>query len=204
MELISIIVLLGVLSVTIAPRIFDDTDVAPNTLQAQLIAVLRNMQIRAMADTREFSGQEYPCFKVIFDNLNNAFGPPSLTYYSTSDPNNPDDAEIAAGLAQTCEDTIETDTSINPEFYFVTAQQMSADSVDLSAVNSDGVEINFIQFDGGGLPSPQTGECLFDTGAGKNGCLVALCAKDCSDTNNARALVCIEPQGYIHAGSCGV
>ncbi|XOV79575.1 MAG: type II secretion system protein [Aestuariibacter sp.] len=203
-ELVLTIILLGILSVTVFPRIFDDSDVAPNVFQAQLISVLRNMQIRAMSDTREFPGEDYPCFKVNFDNFDNAFGPPPLTYYSTVDPDAPDDEEIIDGLEQTCEDYIETSTEFNPEGFFATAEQLAADRVDLKAVNSDGDTIDFIEFDGGGIPSAETGDCLLDPGNDKNGCIIEFCAIDCEDSSNARAVVCVEPQGYIHAGLCGV
>lgn len=194
-ELVSIILLLGILSVTIFPRIFDSSDSAPSAFQAQLITVLRNMQIRAMTDTRSFPGEDYPCFKVVFDNDNNAFGAPPLTYYHS------DSATLMAGLEDTCLNIIETDTNINPEGYFIDTIEFSENRVDLRALNSTGQEIDYIEFDGAGAPIPERGSCRIV--GNQRGCRVELCVVNCSDEGNARVQVCIEEQGFVHAGECG-
>ncbi len=47
-EMITVLILLGVLSVTVAPRFFDDAGIEEYTVKDQLLADLRLMQTRAM------------------------------------------------------------------------------------------------------------------------------------------------------------
>jgi MSHA pilin protein MshC len=194
-ELVTTIILISILSVTMVPRIFDREDVAPQAFQSRMIAVLRNLQMRALSDTREFSGQDYPCFRMNFDNVNNAFGPPPLTYY---DDSNPSDTGI---LEDTCETYI--DTTVNPDNFYATSSELSAENVDLRALNSDGNAISYMEFSSQGLPVPESGDCLLDSSSGKNGCYIELCNDDCTTLGTAKSYVCIESQGYIHGSQCG-
>ncbi|UAA39096.1 type II secretion system protein [Paraneptunicella aestuarii] len=148
--------------------------------QARLISVLRNMQTRAMNDTRN----SY-CFQVNFDNSNNAFGPPSLNYNGLA--------------ANTCSSSIDVDnvmsgTSRNRfQHMFALASELNEDGVNLQARNSLGNSISYIGFDALGKP--------ITSDAGNDNC-----ASGCSITFStvvATAKVCVESQGYVHAGECG-
>lgn len=57
-ELVIVIVLLGILSVTVGPRIFGDRGVAEATLEPRILSMLRLQQQRAMQDTLN------PCYGV--------------------------------------------------------------------------------------------------------------------------------------------
>lgn len=148
--------------------------------QSRLISVLRNMQTRAMNDTRS----DY-CFQVNFDNGNNAFGPPSLNYNGLA--------------ANTCSSSIDVDnvmsgTSRNRfQHMFALASELNEDGVNLQAQNSLGNNILYIRFDT--LGRPLTSDVGHDN-----------CASGCSivfSSGVATAKVCVEPQGYVHAGECG-
>lgn len=50
-ELVLVIVLLGILSVTVAPKIFNSSGFEDHAYQAEVIATLRSIQLRAMQQT---------------------------------------------------------------------------------------------------------------------------------------------------------
>lgn len=185
------VLILSVLAVTALPRFFDSSDYAPNTYQARLISTLRNIQMRALSDTRIFSGQNYPCFRVNFDNINESFGPPPLTYID--DGATPDNE-----IEDTC--NVSIDTSSNPEYLYALSAELQGDDVDMEARNSEGSSITYIEFNGQGLPFLNSGDGTCTTSPG--GCEIRFCSGTCSGTGNTVAYVCIQSQGYIHAGEC--
>lgn len=128
-ELVAVIVLLGILSAYVVPRLFDSSDVAATVYQSRLISILRNMQNRAMQDTRK----DGYCYKVNFDNGNNAFGVPSLNYESTTDTDQ---------IAETCATTI--DTTSDNQFYYVTSDELDADGLNMVARANNGDAITAI------------------------------------------------------------
>lgn len=59
-ELITVILLLGILAVTAGPRLFGDSGVSESVLSTQLVSLLRNEQTYAMQDVI------HPCYGVNF------------------------------------------------------------------------------------------------------------------------------------------
>jgi MSHA pilin protein MshC len=82
-ELILVVLILGIVAVYAAPRQLGSSDVAATVYQNRAISILRNMQTRAMQDTRN----EGYCYKVYFDTTNDEFGIPSNDYSVTNDQN---------------------------------------------------------------------------------------------------------------------
>lgn len=78
-ELVIVIILISTLSVLALSRYSSTSTFSEYTYQARLVSVLRNMQTRAMHDTRDGY-----CFQINFDNSSAAFGPPALNYTTGS------------------------------------------------------------------------------------------------------------------------
>ena len=135
-ELITVIILISVLSVSVFSRFSGTSGFAEYTYQAKLISGLRNMQTRAMHDTRN----DY-CFQINFDSTTPAFGPPTLNYVS----------DTASDKEATCETDIEFG---NPEYLTTNATEMTDAGVSLSTLPS----FNFISFNSLGQPIDATGE----------------------------------------------
>jgi MSHA pilin protein MshC len=145
-ELIVVIILLGIMSLTVSSRFFGASGFVEYTYQARLVSALRNMQIRAMHDNRS----DY-CFKVNFQTTPPAYGPPLLT-----------DAPIGNN-AETCQNGIDFTL---PDYLATTEIEMTQAGVSLSAA-SNGVAFSFIDFNNMGQPSTDGPTC--DTG-----CIITL------------------------------
>lgn len=177
-ELVSVIVLLGILSAYALPRLFDTSEISAAVFQNRAISILRNMQTRAMQDTRN----EGYCYQVNFDNNNNEFGVPSLNYEITAD---------AIQIAATCANTI--DTSDPAEYYYVPASAMAEEGINLAARANNGDEITTIQFDSLGRANQGGVECAQDSeNTSWSGCIIEF-------TGDSTAYVCVESEGYIYA-----
>lgn len=136
LELIIVIILISSLSVVAYSRFSGKASYAEFTYQARLVSVLRNMQTRAMHDTRE----DY-CFQINFDRVTPAFGPPMLDYISAS----------ATAKEATCETDIEFS---NPDYLTTDATEMTNAEVNLSTLPN----IDFIAFNSLGQPVDADGE----------------------------------------------
>jgi MSHA pilin protein MshC len=147
-ELIVVIILLGIMSITVSSRFSGASGYSEYIYQARLISVLRNMQLRAMYDTRE----DY-CFQVNLVTSPAAFGPPTMSY------------NIGTAL-----DTCVTDIDFinNPEFLTTTATEMTQAAVSLSTLPSFG----FISFNSLGKPIDANGAMTCD-----NVCKITLTGK---------------------------
>jgi MSHA pilin protein MshC len=171
LELIVVITVLGVLAVSAYSR-FQGTDgVAEYTYQARLVSALRNMQTRAMQDTRPGY-----CYQINLDTTTPAFGPPTLAY------------AVGGGApqqAQSCATSIDFST---PEYLHTGNDEMVNDNVLLSAL-SGASSIDHIGFDGLGRPVDNAQQAIC---TGSSGCTVTL-------TGTASARVCVASQGYIYA-----
>jgi MSHA pilin protein MshC len=169
-ELVIVIILISVLSVSVFSRFSGTSGFSEYTYQARLISALRNMQTRAMHDTRV----EY-CFQINFDSA--AFGPPTLTY-TTGAP------------ADTCETSIDF---TNADYLTTSSSEMAEANVSLSTLSNSTLSssthpsFNFIAFNSLGQPVDAIGEltCSYQ-------CKIIL-------TGESAVSVCIESQGYIHA-----
>jgi MSHA pilin protein MshC len=135
-ELIIVIILIGILSVTVFSRFSGTSGFSEYAYQARLISALRNMQTRAMHDTRDAY-----CFQINFDIATAAFGPPVLDYIS----------DTATAKDATCVTDIEFG---NPEYLTTNATEMTAAEVNLSTLPS----FSFIAFNSLGQPVAATGE----------------------------------------------
>ncbi|MGJ8680148.1 type II secretion system protein [Paraglaciecola sp.] len=137
-ELIVVISLISVLAVSAYSRLGSSAGYAEYTYQSRLISTLRNMQTRAMNDTREDL-----CFKVNFNLSPAAFGPPSRNYQTPS------------STSPTCENTIDY---TSPDYIGVaSSSEMSSDDVTLTTQDDSGASFTSIQFDNWGRPSLSTG-----------------------------------------------
>lgn len=169
-ELILILLLISILAVFVLPKVFESPDVAAKVYQSRLVSILRNLQTRAMQDTR--GGY---CFRMIFDNANDQFGSTELNY--------------SDGGSASCSSSI--NTSYNSDNYYTGSGELAAEFVNLEARNASGALISQIDFNGLGIATPNIGSCAVD-GVG--------CYIDLIGATQER--VCIEPEGYIHAGNC--
>lgn len=175
-ELIIVIILISVLAVSAYSRFSGSTGYAEYTYQSRLISILRNMQTRAMFDTRtaEPTNGAY-CFQVNLLSSPPTFGPPTLAHHKVDNLLN---------RSATCGLTI--DRTNNPEYLFTTSTEMTNENVNLSAVNSNDEVINFIQFDNLGRPSTnQSAACGIK-------CKITL-------TGESPVAVCVNAEGYIYA-----
>ena len=143
-ELIVVIILLGIISVSVSSRFSGTSGFAEYTYQARLISALRNMQTRAMYDNREGY-----CFKINLDpSTTPAFGPPVLTYAPGGDKDD------------TCSNNIDFN---NPDYLTTNAAEMGNEGVGLSTQPT----FDFIDFDGLGRPTEDTADC-------SSGCKITL------------------------------
>ena len=132
LELIVVIILLGVLAVSAYSRFQGKDGVVEYAYQARLIPALRNMQTRAMQDTRP----DY-CFQI---NLTaGAFGPPALAY----DP-------VTGEPALTCSTNIDFTT---PDYLRTDATELTEEGLSLAAVDLESATpLTHIGFDDMGRP----------------------------------------------------
>jgi MSHA pilin protein MshC len=145
-ELITVVLLIGILSVIAVARFSGNDGIAEFTYQNRLISALRNIQQRAMHDSRaDF------CFQI---NLSTgavapAFGPPSLDYSAGNQA-----ATCAAGI----------DASV--EFLSTTNTEIAEQGVTLNALDGASSSLASIGFDGMGRPLTNVNNCA-------SGCVVS-------------------------------
>jgi MSHA pilin protein MshC len=169
-ELVIVIVLIGILSVSVYSRLDGATGFSEYTYQSRLISVLRNMQTRAMHDTRD----NY-CFQINFDSDTPAFGPPILDYITGT----------VSTVAATCDTTIDFS---NPSYLTTSATEMTEATVSLSTVQSSTLtSFVFIGFNSLGQPIDTAGALTCSSS-----CKITLIGE-------VAVSVCVESQGYIHA-----
>lgn len=138
LELIIVIILISSLSVVAYSRFSGKASYAEFTYQARLVSVLRNMQTRAMHDTRD----EY-CFQINFDSATAAFGPPVLDYIT----------DTSTAKEATCNTDIEFG---NPEYLSSNATEMTAAEVSLTTLPGSGFSV--IAFNSLGQPVDAAGD----------------------------------------------
>lgn len=127
LELITVLVILGVLATVVATRFQDDTGYTEYTAQQRLIAALRHTQMQAMQDTRTGF-----CHRMVFAyGANDGFGPATATY-------NPGDQGAS------CTTTIDVTAPPNLQ---ANASELSAKGVTLSSFEGFGASVSFIGFD---------------------------------------------------------
>lgn len=138
-ELITVVILIGVLAVVAGTRLQTRKGYAEYAYQDRIVAALRNMQTRAMQDTR--SGY---CFQINFAyGSSSAYGPPSLDY----SPGN-GAATCAAGISSSA-----------PDFLASQGSEISDESLSLSSSDGNITNFSYIRFDGLGRPYNGAADC---------------------------------------------
>ncbi|MCC2617643.1 prepilin-type N-terminal cleavage/methylation domain-containing protein [Aestuariibacter halophilus] len=98
-ELITVMVLLAILVVTVAPRLLGKGGFSEAVYQGKLISALRAVQLRAMQHTNSAL-----CFQLTVRTGNaSAFGPPISDFSDTSAANVADSCSVQISAAQTVE-----------------------------------------------------------------------------------------------------
>lgn len=138
-ELITVLILIGILSVVAIARFSGSDGFSEYTYQNRLISTLRNMQTRAMHDNRPGF-----CFQInlVSGELTPAFGPPSLNYALGNEANT-----CAAGI------------DVSVEFLATNATEIAAEKLTLTATDSGASGLTFIGFDGLGRPLSNLASC---------------------------------------------
>jgi MSHA pilin protein MshC len=170
-ELITVIILLGIVAVSVGSRFVGSDGFAEYVYQSRLISALRVMQTRAMYDTRPatVANPTGYCFQINFSSSPAAFGPPTLNY-------------AAADGSPTCSTTIDYSSSLH---LGTTVSEMADKNVAFVAFTDGANSIDYIRFDNLGRPLTSVGKCTA-------GCQLEL-------QGEQSISVCIKAQGYIYA-----
>lgn len=137
-ELIITIILIGVLSISAYSRFSGRDDFAAYAYQSQALSLLRNVQTKAMHDSRQGF-----CYQVNFDTSTSpAFGVPTNNF-------------SAGNQANSCANTIASNLT---EGLSTQANELSENELSLSVF--DGVtEISYLRFDAMGRPITSVANC---------------------------------------------
>jgi MSHA pilin protein MshC len=139
LELIVVMVILGILAVFAVPKFSGASGYSEYTYQNRLISVLRNMQIRAMQDSRPSF-----CHRINFVNISSqvAFGPASSNY-------------AAGNELATCVNSIDY---TSPEYLRTSATEIMSASVSMIVVDGTN-SISAIDFNSFGAPQTTASNC---------------------------------------------
>ena len=111
-ELVTVIVLIGILTVTIAPKFSGTDSYEAHAHRAQLISALRLTQQRAMQQTDSASNF---CHQIVFDNIKPRYGVPDrLDCSITAFPNNWQPDATGFEIDAKYNVTFQIDTETNP------------------------------------------------------------------------------------------
>lgn len=146
-ELVTVVILLGVLALAVAPRFMGSSGFVEYALQKRLIASLRNTQLKAMFDTR--SSFCYRTILVTGSSSSAAFGPSSKSYLSGNE-------------SASCSTNID---STSPSFLRSSDGEINAEGISLSALDNS-TSITYLQFDNYGKPYTSAGTCA-------SGCVIS-------------------------------
>ncbi|GAC29620.1 pilus assembly FimT family protein [Glaciecola pallidula] len=139
LELIVVMIILGILAVYAVPKFSGAGGYSEYTYQNRLISVLRNMQIRAMQDSRPLF-----CHRINFTNTSSqvAFGPASSNYASGNE-------------LGTCASSIDYSS---PEYLRTSATEILEANVLMTAFDGS-TSIGAIDFDSFGSPLTTASNC---------------------------------------------
>jgi MSHA pilin protein MshC len=139
LELIVVMVIIGILAVFVVPKFSGASGYSEYTYQNRLVSVLRNMQIRAMQDSRPLF-----CHRISFVNTNTeiAFGPASSNYASGNE-------------SGTCASSIDYNS---PAYLRTSATEIIEASVSMTAVDGSTI-VGAIDFDSFGAPKTAISNC---------------------------------------------
>ncbi|MDT0595648.1 pilus assembly FimT family protein [Glaciecola petra] len=137
-ELITVIAVVSILAIVVVPRFFGNSGFSEYAYQQQFTAAMRNIQIKAIYDTRDNF-----CYKMI---LNTSANP---QYGASSD------SYLAGDEASSCGNTIDANS---PDYLRSDSSELNQASISISALDAGNV-ISFIQFDNLGRPITSSGTC---------------------------------------------
>jgi len=139
LELIIVMIILGVLAVYAVPKFSGAGGYSEYTYQNRLISVLRNMQVRAMQDSRPSF-----CHRINFVSTSTqvAFGPASTNYTTGNE-------------AATCATSIDFNA---PEFLRSSATEILDSNVSMTVVDG-ATAISAIDFNSFGAPQTVVSNC---------------------------------------------
>jgi MSHA pilin protein MshC len=137
-ELITVVIVLGVVAVAAAPRFLSTDSFAEFALQQRLQSALRTLQIQSMYDTRANF-----CYKLNFATGNSpGFGVPTNDFTSGNQS-----LSCANSIDYTLERYMRSDVN-----------ELSNDGIEIVALDS-GISMAFIEFNALGQPSSNVGTC---------------------------------------------
>lgn len=138
-ELISVLVLIAIISLVVVPRFTGSSGFAEYAMQQRLVSALRNMQQKAMYDTRANF-----CYRTIFNTTNNSarFGPTTNSYVSGQE-------------AASCGNSISANS---PSFLSSDVGEIDSEDLVFTALDN-ATSITFLQFDNIGRPISSAGTC---------------------------------------------
>lgn len=138
-ELVTVIILIGILSTVAIARFSSSDGFAEFTYQNRLISALRNIQQRAMQDNRSAI-----CYQInlVSGASTPAFGPPTTDY-------------SLANQANTCASGIDTST----EFLATTSGEIAQERVSLNAFDGANATLSYLRFDRLGRPITNIANC---------------------------------------------
>jgi len=198
-EMVMVTIVVAILGVYIGPKLLGGGDVAATASQNRAISILRNMQTRAMQDTRgavvtstDLSQSASYCYQVNF--ATSQFGIPDIDFVSNTN---------VADILQTCDSTIFVGSSLQEDpdqLFHVPSNDLASKGITISATANDGItQINAIRFDKRGKAEGRrfdnTNSDVSQTCAGDSapsGCVIEF-------RGNLTAKVCVESEGYVYA-----
>jgi MSHA pilin protein MshC len=149
-ELITVIILLGIMSIAVVPRFMGSSGYSEYAVQKRLLSALRNIQLKSMHDTRS----DY-CYKLIFDTSTNPeFGPPTASF-------------LSGQQSASCGNTIDYTSS---SYLRSDLGELANDKL-LLQVNDGASSATFIQFTNSGTPLTDVGTC-------SSGCEISVIGED--------------------------
>lgn len=143
-ELVTVVIVLGIISLSIAPRFSDSSGFAEYALQKRFMASLRNTQLKSMYDTRSNF-----CYKINFvtgSAASAAFGPSTASY-------------LTGNETASCANSVDV---TSPAFLRASDAEISDDGIVFSALD-DTTAITYVRFDSLGRVQTSAGNCA-------NGC----------------------------------
>lgn len=139
-ELVLVIVVLSILAVNVAPRLFPEDEFEPVTQRDRLIALLRTVQQRAMQNTEN----DAACFRVLFQA--NDIG-------LATENNDGSCANVILPVAPN------TDNATGITTYSANDYLQISEINNYTALNAAGGAITFVEFDNLGRPIVNNGNC---------------------------------------------
>lgn len=149
-ELITVIILLGIMSIAVMPRFTGSSGYSEYAVQKRLLSALRNIQLKSMHDTRT----DY-CYKLNFDTSTSPeFGPPTASF-------------LPGQQSASCGNTIDYTSS---SYLRSDLGELANDKLSLQ-FNDGTSSASFMQFTNRGTPITDVGSC-------SSGCEISVIGED--------------------------